>query len=495
MDVRSRKNSVDHVEQSEHEEARIAGAPCKPNAHASQLDLTMKDLQHDVQKETHANVDKSEREMIGDITAPLVKLTIPDAALDIPAEAMVKGLVEKGFYDVTHSCWAGWKDEMTEADLSDYFNKLADAVDQIIEERQLLNLDACRTSNEGTLNKPRRRWTHLPMDKDYPRVSCEHKPNLICIEDGAVGEWPAVQAYCNKMSTSDVPGAQRRGWEYSNIAFFSQHNRRFVLGCAVANDAIRLFRIDRSGMFTSGQFPLHECPEQFIRIVVGLTLLDSTHLGFDTTLSIKHGVGEVTLKDTVYKVLGNIHADIDVLGRGTMCFQVEHPADHTTCVLKDTWVDVEKTEKEGEILQKLNDLGVTNIPTYVDSEVVHVDGRVDSTKDIRAATDNAYSVAQRVTKPLPVKSTDKKDDTSTGQAGQDDSKKTKKKKKKKQPNLKNAARRKGANVSLPIRDHHRIIVAPYGTQFCKFRCLEEFLLAIKDIISGVFAVAIGPEGN
>jgi len=39
-------------------------------------------------------------------------------------------------------------------------------------------------------------------------------------------------------------------------------------------------------------------------------------------------------------------------------------------------------------------------------------------------------------------------------------------------------------VSHPIRGS---IVQPYGIELCKFRPLEEFLVAIKDIISGAFA--------
>lgn len=498
MDNDSAKDPIDAVEQNEYD-ARVSDPPYEVKPHDDLPGYTRKSLQKNVQKKANAEVEKSKHEttrenVVHDLT-PLLELAIPETALEIPVKAMMEGLRKRGFYDGTR--WVDWKDEMSEQDYSEFFNKLADAVDEIIEEHKELSRLSTQLSNtDGDPSPPKnhhprrkpRRWTHEAMDQALPGDPSLREPDLVCIDEGEEKAWPFVQAsgQCTSSSLRKALNFQRRGYGATKRMFCSQHNRRFVIGCTIANDSISFHYIDRSGMLSSGLYEVHKHPEQFVRIIVGFTLIDPKYLGYDTTLSVVGGVGKVTFEDKEYEVLENIYTESSVLGRGTMCFEVKHPDSNSeqprSCVLKDAWVDVRTAEKEVVTLKKLNELKITNIPTVVASGLVKIDGRVDSTKDIRVALMDLDSGARGI-KPLPKTSLsgDSKANAPTEADGvaQDKLKRIKKRRK---------VARNGTIIVQPIRDHHRIILEPYGIEFYKFRCLEEFILAIKDIISGAFVV-------
>ncbi|KLO05872.1 hypothetical protein SCHPADRAFT_946555 [Schizopora paradoxa] len=478
--------------ESRHDSA-VSNTPRKANRRAQLPAYSKGKLEKDVIKETHEAVDKSENATMSKTIIcnihPLPQLVIPDSALDMSVKEMLEGLKEEGFY--VESRWVGWKDDksMSEQDVCAYFNKLADAVDRMREARKNRSIpNAPLASDDGAPSQsanvvgPKLRWSFAAMNKPLHGDQMKRKPDLICIREGDPAEWYYVHACVEKKpETMDALEALRQGRGVAKIMFRAQQNRRFVIGCTVAGDAIELTYTDRSGTFTSGMLKIHENPEDLVRVAVGLTLIEPQDLGYDTTLSIIEGAGEVTVCGTVYKVRRNIFAESSIEGRGTMCFEVQDPQkEGSTYVLKDAWVDVTRDHKEADILKNLNDLGITNIPKVVASEIVRINGRDDSTKYIRQKLQHRGCLARKIPHPKP--DTRAKAAKEVGENTAEDGKAAHEKPKMKKK-LELAKRRRRNKKLHPLRNHHRIIMDPYGKEFCKFRCLEEFLLAVKDIVS------------
>ena len=133
-------------------------------------------------------------------------------------------------------------------------------------------------------------------------------------------------------------------------------------------------------------------------------------------------------------------------------------------------MDAARQEKEYDILKQLNDLGITNIPTLVEHADVMIDGHMDSTSHIREALgkEGAEEAARLAKEGLSSKG--KKDETDYESVAFTIAK----------------ALESMKNKPHYIRTRHRMLTKPFGSNFCEFRCLEELLLAIKDIISGQF---------
>ncbi|KLO19004.1 hypothetical protein SCHPADRAFT_85263 [Schizopora paradoxa] len=415
---------------------------------------------------------------------PYLKVPIPDVALPIPVEAMVEGLKKKGFHDGAR--WVGWKEKMSKKDLPTYFNRLANAVDQIIEEHKSLASSGSLAVNGDASPRQRLRWAFVAINKPYPGEPTVRKPEIVlltCDERVSI-KWSSMHAYCD--SEAELNAVTLTG-DFTKHIFNTQQNRRFVMNCSLKDDTIGLMYTDSSGCLVSGLYNVHEDVEDFIRIVVGLTLLEPQHLGYDTTLSIVEGTGEVIFGEgTTCKVLQKLDADFHLGSECTMCFEVEHPEKKgMTCLMSDAWVDEEKVDKEVDILRKLNALGVTNVPKVVASEIVHIGGHVDSTENFRSAV---CIVGDEIRAEQAVR--DEQDSASDGDgdadiaAGDEEENPGDFLLDASMPSKTNTGAEDSGNTKLhAVRNHHRILMEPFGKKLSEFRCLEEFILAVKDIIS------------
>lgn len=426
---------------------------------------------------------------------PYPKVFIPDEVLPIPVEDMVEGLKKKGFHDGVR--WVGWKEEMSKKDLPAYFNKLANAVDQIIEERKNLSRTGFLAVNDVGVSQsqtpghapPQRRlrWAYVALNKRYPGEPSvggrdPPKPEIVLVtnDDRISIKWTSIHAFCGfELDMPTLPSI--------SLIFEEQENRRFIMECALKDDMITLARTDYSGSLECGPYNIHENVEDFIRIVVGLTLLDPQHLGYDTTLSIAKGTGEVMLGEgTACKVFRAVHHR----GEGSKCFEVEHPENReTTCLMKDVWVGEDQDAEEVVTLRKFNELGITNVPKVVASEIVRIDGHIDSTGNFRSAVCIAGDEirAKQREQDEQDSASDRNDDADIAAgyveeeasdglvSGASIPSKTS-----------TDAEDSRKSEPQPFRDHHRILLEPAGQKLEEFRCLEEFILAVKDIVSGSY---------
>ncbi|KLO04913.1 hypothetical protein SCHPADRAFT_1003147 [Schizopora paradoxa] len=421
---------------------------------------------HPGHETTHQIAEPARRDKKFDL---LPKLVFPDEAFAVPVKDMVEGLDNRNFYDCMNTRWSSWEDDLSEGSLAYFLNEVAEVASRLIVQREKsrnapeafwdgVEEDSAYLLYGYQALNTLRRWTTVKFTKRLPNNPDDSKVELVCVDnkEDTKLEWPTYRAFCER-------GASKLRESFTERVFIHQQNRRFVLTCSLVDDAISLHYSDRSGTLTGGPYNINKDPETFVRIIAGFALVDSKYLGYDTTLSVYKGVGEVILGDnTICKVLKTIYEDDTTEGKGTMCFEVEHPKKKgTTCVMKDTWVAEEKADREINILKQLNELGVTNIPNIVTNEAVQADGRNDSTTYIRDALRDHNSLIENA-EP-------RHDGLKENEA----------------PTLEDVDTEETEIVVIPqpIRNHHRILIEPFGNEFPKFRCLEEFLLAIKDIIS------------
>ncbi|KAJ2919915.1 hypothetical protein MD484_g512, partial [Candolleomyces efflorescens] len=172
--------------------------------------------------------------------------------------------------------------------------------------------------------------------------------------------------------------------------FAHQPNRFFVRSLIVTERHARLFHFDRSGAQYSPILNIHEDPDQFIRLILGLCSTDEATLGLDDSIewTISSGgtktggtLRTVGPKDTI--VTYNLIADeppfvrSGIQGRGTICWPVKN-ASGDKFIVKDHWLAGSGTP-EYELLAEAKGLpGVCQMVSY--------EGNRAETKNFRGTT-------------------------------------------------------------------------------------------------------------
>ncbi|EIN14735.1 hypothetical protein PUNSTDRAFT_130367 [Punctularia strigosozonata HHB-11173 SS5] len=172
--------------------------------------------------------------------------------------------------------------------------------------------------------------------------------------------------------------------ENVRLAFGAQYDRRFILGITLVSDSMRLWRFDRAGVLQSREFNIHDSPDDFLRVVCGFAFANRDTLGFDPTVSEPDlsGVRTIQVKNKRYKILDVLHMSGTLRGRGTIILRVRS-GKRAMCIIKDSWVDVSRPEKECEILERASKEKIEGIVHMLTHERVSFHGAVDSTKTIR----------------------------------------------------------------------------------------------------------------
>ncbi|KLO06778.1 hypothetical protein SCHPADRAFT_882422 [Schizopora paradoxa] len=298
-------------------------------------------------------------------------------------------------------------------------------------------------------------------------------------------------------SDQTFSNARFQVWQYAKFIFRNQHNRRFVLGVMLLGSTMVLMYIDRSGVLISSTFDINDKPLLFLRVVAGLTYADDKYLGYDTTISVDSKKGNptsATLSGIKYSVKNVVHAETGILGRGTVCLEVTddlaEPSKKTTYALKDAWVDVSRAQKEAQILTKLNALNISNIPILVRHEVVQVNDVNDSTQNIRDVINKKRKKLQQAKQPRVVFIGAHEDREKTVEGKRPDAKDVAPKpaaapadaQAKDKDKVIKPKKQKRSWYNYYAREHHRLLIWPFGRPLTAFRCLEELLLGIRDII-------------
>ncbi len=234
------------------------------------------------------------------------------------------------------------------------------------------------------------------------------------------------------------------------LIFRHQPTRRFVLASFLIGVDITLVVFDRSGTIKSTAFNIHEEPMAFVRIIVGIMCADLTTLGFDPSVSLSNGKGHLLVDSTKYIIDDLLYAEGVIRGRGTVCYKVHRPGrENVHYVVKDSWVDTSRLEKEEQILRRL--AGVKGVAKLVQHAPVRINNILDSTARFRIPLISKKTITSAISSKQIWKW------------------------------------KKPVFNKVEIREHHRIVIAPYAQKLEDFPSLIGFTTIIRDISQGMCA--------
>ncbi|TDL29097.1 hypothetical protein BD410DRAFT_3664 [Rickenella mellea] len=360
-----------------------------------------------------------------------IRHKISDSAIKFDPEVMVDALSQEGegglpaLYDSERREWKNWPDTISQPP-----PKLRDGESTIESKVASYTTDVAKRV-AGLLSRSLpRMWDARFANTPVPNRSCDRKPDIVSLDREKEDltrtvEWDSIHALFElKCSTGDEMKAKSELIHCARLMFGHQLDRRFVLGVILRGTKMSLTVLNRSGTVTSASFDVHEHPDLFLRVAVGVLFLDRTTMGYDPSISLARDTIQVNAN--TYQIKSIIYHECVIRGRGTFCVEVEK--DGQTFVIKDYWVDTTRGDKEWEILGHAK--GIDHVAELVEYQKLEIENVIDSTE-----TDMWFAKADQKTKDNP-----------------------------------------------EIREHVRIVLTPYGRPLWEFNSKRELLQTFIDVI-------------
>ncbi|KAL1717170.1 hypothetical protein EV715DRAFT_292440 [Schizophyllum commune] len=182
---------------------------------------------------------------------------------------------------------------------------------------------------------------------------------------------------------SELPEALQRLSNGAAHVLATQDDRTFHLGLALAGDTYQLAYFDCAGRVLSAVYDMHQYPMYFVRILMGLTMLDKSAIGKDPSFVHRGMQRFLTIANREYEVIETLTIDKRVIGHGTVYWRCRS-ADGDDVMVKSTWANVHMASTEGGLFRKAWSSG--GAPKLVSEEtVIRPDGQPWSTMWIREA--------------------------------------------------------------------------------------------------------------
>ncbi|KAJ2911667.1 hypothetical protein MD484_g8751, partial [Candolleomyces efflorescens] len=236
-------------------------------------------------------------------------------------------------------------------------------------------------------------------ERKPPPAAAEEKtpvPSIITLGDsrGSSSFLADVSTFiCTKLDaeSSDLWSHLAQMSEYAKDLFTHQPNRTFVRSLLVTEPQAQFFHFDRSGVQHTPLFDIHNDPDTFVRLVIGLSSTEPKLLGFDESIRWRTDSKGLRTSGTLSTVgcdntisIYNLIVDEPPLvrrrlrGRGTTCWAVKNDQGERF-VVKDYWV-TDGQMREFELLGEVKGLpGVCQMVSYQDNRVQTKDFRGDLT--------------------------------------------------------------------------------------------------------------------
>ncbi|RXW17461.1 hypothetical protein EST38_g8402 [Candolleomyces aberdarensis] len=187
--------------------------------------------------------------------------------------------------------------------------------------------------------------------------------------------------------------------------FTQQPNRRFFRSLLITEKKVQLFHFDRSGAQYSPPLNIHDHPEAFIRLVLGLTATDERILGLDDSIqwsTAPNGTRTAGSLKTIDCDSAVVTYDLvmgegpiirsGLLGRGTTCWVVRNERGEKF-IVKDYWVSDDRISSESELLEEVKGLkGVCQMVSYEDNRAQTLDFRGNTSTFEEGVFQNRTSV-------------------------------------------------------------------------------------------------------
>ncbi|KAI5980660.1 hypothetical protein EDD15DRAFT_2381694 [Pisolithus albus] len=324
----------------------------------------------------------------------------------IAIKTVLKHLEQKELWD--GSRWQAYplSDDYSEANIAAFFNEILDNLPT--------DLFLCK-----------RRWTGKGANKPLNGFSgAVRKPDLMLCEDSTIKKCKVLEERQFDLRTDVyVIGELKNRYGTDNVrASFielagkvvfqleNQDGRYATPGLQILGDHIILTLFDRGGSISTHPLHIHQRPEAFLRVLLGITFGDAVVLGFDTTISpveegkkkiqiIRDGKECFILVDQLLFISGSLH------GRGTTVWsgvvtQADFPEleEGQKVVIKDSFVDPLRRYTEGRILKILEDNEIKGVPRLLHEQQVQASHPLDSDLQLNQSTHILHSL---IKDPLP----------------------------------------------------------------------------------------------
>ena len=349
---------------------------------------TLRTEKSEQETETLANIhDIMEDEMKGAIIANADEivdnfLSTSHIRLGGPSslDDVLKHLTTKGLYSDTEKKWADFPSSSgkdCEKNLAMYFEKVADAASDLFQS-----------------GLPRKHWTAEHATRPVTDKYCDRKPDLAIVTSDAPPAgpertwWHILGTLEVKPDKNDFDEALGQLIESARLIYSVQPHRRFLLDAILCGEFMTLVLFDRSGALFTQPFNVHEQPKRFLQVAVGLLHLNDANRGFDPTVNFTDPTSGTVIVEGVKHSFDNvIYIEGVVRGRGTACYPIVK--DGVPHLVKDSWVDERRENKEGDIVNDLHSQTEEenvkkHIPKILADENVLFEGKPDSTALVRS---------------------------------------------------------------------------------------------------------------
>ncbi|KAI4522710.1 hypothetical protein K525DRAFT_246559 [Schizophyllum commune Loenen D] len=310
----------------------------------------------------------------------------PANSLPIDPNAMVK-LTDKSFYAVADRKWlcypdfSRFKDDVDRADATaTFFNRFTRFCWIIHGDKHI------------SLPNVARRWSVTESPRLRSDGSIVTSYGMALAEDGR-GDLQWRDVLCDVQiedAAENMSNAIERLTTGAAQVFATQEHRLFHLGLALAGDTYQLAYFDRAGRVLSGTFDVHEHAALFARIIMGLTLLDTSYAGLDPSIVLRDGQRFLEVCGDEYEILETICINTNLLGRGTVSWRCRRADSDEDFVIKNVWVDEQTGDREGMFLKRAR--RIEGIPNLACEELVlGRDGQPCSTTRVRLSSQGKKS--------------------------------------------------------------------------------------------------------
>ena len=170
------------------------------------------------------------------------------------------------------------------------------------------------------------------------------------------------------------------------LLLYAQDGRHSAPCLQILGHSVVLTFFDRGGSLSTSTIDINQQPEEFLRILVGLSCARPDHLGFDESILWEkdgkkrvlvawHGdpadsAGEVVL-DKIIFISDALHGRGTTVWAGLLYPPSSQPRQEPRqIVVKDSWINPLRKFTEGSILAKLNEAGVRGVPKLLHEQQV-----------------------------------------------------------------------------------------------------------------------------
>ena len=287
-------------------------------------------------------------------------------------------------------CWVyGPSAIKSEYEMANFLNDTMDAVEGAIGGKFLNRQWVISLFQQPVLIRIIRKWVADGANTPLQGSDANRKPDLVLIPAHVASalkplDWRDVSAVgemkiCKSSSTMRSSYIEVAG--KTALLLYAQDGRHSAPSLRFLGNHIILTFFDRGGSLSTAPIDINQNPEDFLRILIGLSCAPLCHIGFDETV-ITHAdgkkrvlvawtgnlVGSEVIMDHVLFISDALH------GRGTTIWTALMHSDPQKAprriVVKDSWIDPLRKFTEGGILAQLNKAGVKGVPKLIHEQQV-----------------------------------------------------------------------------------------------------------------------------